>query len=492
MAHRVAALFLLSASVLPVPARGQTLDEMERPLLSPGQSALSADYGQFASEFFVAGVDFAPRSYFEPAHHVVLPVVGYGASRSLQWNVSGTYLVPTQTTYALFPGPGSTIDTRWLVKSLSPEGIVRRGNGLELHIAGVTARSRFDEASPTGNATAIAETFATDALQVRGIWLPRPDAESRIRRADLDGLLGPILGRHRAAIRWEGLWRRYRSTDVETDPLSGGSIADTVHSTDARLRLGAAYGIDRRTQLSGDVYWQPPVDVSELAVVRGLPNQVGDRVEDYSRRLSRVFGWRLDERWRVADRLEARVEAILERQSVTQRPQTPSAWTSDYHQGRLSAGATWRSRPRAAGAPLAADLSGLYRPLLEKRQLRLDADLRFLRGDTPTESGRVNSWRVDASLGVLQSVEGSVYVGKIDTGVQPFARRSTFGAGLRFRPSRWLDAYATLNYHPSTWMTQYPAFVLPQGSLFRAYQDLLNTTYDDDASFHIGVRLLVK
>jgi hypothetical protein len=136
-------------------------------------------------------------------------------------------------------------------------------------------------------------------------------------------------------------------------------------------------------------------------------------------------------------------------------------------------------------------VSGLYGSLLEKRQVRLGADFRFVRSDA-IDSGGFRFWRVDASMGLLSSLEGSVYFGALDSSAQFFERRSSLGASLRFRPSRWVGAYATLNYHPTAWMTEYPAFVLPQGSFARTYQDLLNTTYDGDASLHVGVRFILK
>ena len=47
MRFRLAALLLLSLTLFPSAGAAQTLDEVERPLLPKGKTAISAGYGQF-------------------------------------------------------------------------------------------------------------------------------------------------------------------------------------------------------------------------------------------------------------------------------------------------------------------------------------------------------------------------------------------------------------------------------------------------------------
>jgi hypothetical protein len=486
------AIALLVSTVLLSPrvTLAQTLDELQDPLLTKGQVTIHADDGQFSFERAVAGVGFQPYTYFEPPYHILLPTVSLGVSRKVQFNVSGTYLFPGLRSSATFPGAGSSID-HWLVKSLQAEVVVRPSDRMEIGVAYLTGRSRYDSAFPSGNGSTVVDTFTTNALQVRGVWLPQPDRESRPLRADLDGLTGPLLRRHRAKLEWNVLWRRYGSTDYESDPLDAGSyISDTVRSSDMRVRVGAGYSAAERLQVTSDVYWQPPFTVADPIFVHDV-FAGEDRVDDESRRLSDVFGWRLNTRWRPAVRVEAFAETTYEHESVLNGPATRSPGSDDFRQLRVSAGATWLSHSPAAGAPLAADLSGLYRPLLERNQLRLDAVLHFLRDCTNSIPTDEKLWRVGATLGVWSFMQANVYAGRFNLGDGLFEKGTSFGAGMRIRPAKSVEAYATLNYHPLTSIDRYPAFILPRGSFARSYLDFTDTTYDDDASIHIGIRLVL-
>lgn len=491
---RVAIALLVSTVLLsPRVTLAQTLDELQHPLLAKGQITVQADYGQFSFERAVAGVGFQPYTYFEPPDHIVLPTISLGISRKVQFNVSGTYLFPVLRSYATFPDSGSSIDSHWLVKSLQAEVVVRPSDRMEIGVAYLTGRSRYDSAFPSGNGSTVVDTFTTNALQVRGIWLPQPDRESRPLRADLDGLTGPMLRRHRAKFEWNMLWRRYGSTDYESDPLdAGGYISDTVRSSDMRVRVGAGYSAAGRLQVTSDVYWQPPFTVAEPIFVHDVfSGEVHDRVDDESRRLSDVFGWRVNTRWRPAARIEAFAETTYEHQSVLNGPATPSPSSDNFRQLRVSTGATWLSRSPAAGAPLEADLNGLYRPLLERNQLRLDAVLHLLRDHTNNVPADEKLWRVGAALGVWSFMQANVYAGRFDLGDGLLGKGTSFRAGVRIRPVTRVEAYATLNYHPLTSIDRYPAFILPRDSFARSYLDFTDTTYEDDASIHIGVRLVL-
>lgn len=176
-------------------------------------------------------------------------------------------------------------------------------------------RSSYRFSFPGGNGPRGDLAAATHLLAVNGLWLSQPD-ESRPRRADLDGLIGPLLRHRRTKVEWEGLWRRYDSTNT-TQEVIGPPASQQAASTDSRLRLGVGYGLLTQLELSGDGYWQPAFSAADA--IRSEAGGV-ERETDLSRRVFGVFGARVAARWRPVASPHAFGEATAENQSVTFRP----------------------------------------------------------------------------------------------------------------------------------------------------------------------------
>jgi hypothetical protein len=215
------------------------------------------------------------------------------------------------------------------------------------------------------------------------------------------------------------------------------------------------------------------------------------RVTDDSRRLSGSAGARLQARWRPAERIEVVEELTHEQFSVHGGADTPFPWTENDRLFQTSTGVTWLSRASGVGVPLQADLTGLYRPLLERDQLRLDAWLLYRRDASNDTRADATLWRLQAAVGALSSLEASFSAGRYGVRGGLFdSSRASFGGGLRWRPAKQLEAYGTLTYHPLSSIARYPSFILNRGSLFRTYFDLTDASYDGAASLHVGVRLI--
>lgn len=487
----VVALLLLSALLASPEATAQTLDELQHPLLAPGQVAVALDHNEFAFERHVIEIGTPPSSYFEPSYHALYPTIALGLAKSVQLTVDGTYLFPTLRSYELFSFPESRLDSHWLVKSLRTQMRVRPSDSVELGATYLVGRTRYDSSFPRGEGTSTNQSSHTDFLEVKGLWLSQPDRESRPRRADLDALGGPLLKRHRAKVDWEGLWRRYGSTQADDGPFVASSL-DHVRSTDVRLRLGVGYGLRSGLELSGDGYWQPAFTVASSVVESpGSPARTDDR----SRRLSAVSGARMSARWRPMARLEAFGETTWERQTVALGPDS-TASRRNYHQRRLTTGATWLSRSPNGSANLRADLNGLYHPLLEKHQMRLDAVLHLRRSgaDQVTADVEYTVWRAQAAVGIWSFLQAGVYAGRVHEGPAfrafPFQDATSLGSTVTLRPGRQVEGYASFNYHPMAFIDDYPTFNLSRGSLFQSFDDFTDTQYEDDASLHVGVRFV--
>lgn len=467
-------------------AAAQALDELQRPLLNKNQATVVADYGQFTLERGAVALGVGSYTYFEPAYKSLAPGVGFGISKRVQLTVSGAYLPPVERPYALFGDRTSTLDSRLMVRSLRAELLARPTDEVQVSVAYLGGSSRYTGNFPFGSGTSSADRQSTDMLQVRGIWLPQADAVNRPLRADLDGLTGPLLRRHRASLTWDALWRRYGRTANDHGPGSAAQVDYDSRSTDARVRAGAGFGITDRLQVATDGYWQPPFTVIDLTEVSGP--DVFEHTADDSVRFSGVFGWRADARWRLAPQLELFGGPKIERQSVRDAAETARGNT--FRQTGVDSGITWLARAPQSSVPWQADLSGLYRPLLDRHQLRLDAGVYVRRYDDAGWHAHSTIWRARATVGVFSTFQAGVYAGRFANGGDADERGNSLGADLRFRPTRRLEAYGTFDYYPLTSLERYPAFILNRGSFLRSFQDFTNTAYLDSASVHAGLRLV--
>lgn len=464
-------------------AHAQTLDELQRPLLEKNHATVDVDYGEFAFERGVSTVGQS-YTYFEPAYQSIVPRIGFGITKRIQFTVNGAYLPPVYRPYAIGGDRPSVLDSRLMVRSLRADLVMRPTDDAEISVAYLSGRSRYNASFPYGNGTASLEHQATEILQVRAIWLPRADEASRPLRADLDGLTRPLLRRHRSSITWDAVWRRHRGTVNERTPGYLGERDEDVRATDTRVGVGVGLGVTDRLQLTADGYWQPPFTMTDRVTV----SRSAMFENDYSVRFTDVSGWRAGVRWRPVQHVELFGSVKDERQFV--RLAFSELAGSTFRQTGMDAGLTWLSRAPHGAVPWQADVSGLHRPFLEKLQLRMDAVVTLRSYEDDDWHAHSIMWRARVTAGMLSSLQAAFYVGRfVDRGDTVEHGRS-LGAELRVRPTRRLEAYGTFDYHPRTWLDRYPAFILNRGS-YRSFRDFADTAYRDSASVHGGLRIVL-
>jgi len=332
-------------------------------------------------------------------------------------------------------------------------------------------------------------------VSVAGTWLAAAGSHNRPLRSDLDGLHHPLLGRRHSVIDWE-LMRRsydygYRSNgDYEYD------IKENVHSTDTRLRLGVRHGLTDRVQISGDGYWHPPfrmTGVSRVASTWWGTTTV--HTTDSSTRYQALFGWRLNGTWRVNQQGELFLEGTSEQQGVaTDTPSRPGPVETS-RTTTIRFGGTWLSRRSMRSVPLTADVAGLYHPLVEPRQIKVDGlvDRLGYRGDRFVPTAWL--WRVQATTGIWSSLQATVYGGMMFVDRSGPAtipdRYKSMGAELRLRPLARAEVFSSVHLHPAGVFNTYPVFILGRDDPYHAYHDFLSNDFGGDRAFHIGLRLVL-
>lgn len=466
----------------------QTLDELQGPLLPPGQVVVAVDHTSFALGRITVEFGRPPVTSVDPPFYTLTPSITIGLSKRAQVTVDGAYLIPTTRSYQIFDDPDSQRDESWGVISLRTQVRVRPSARMAIDTTYLRGRERFRFSSPRGLNPSADRAADAHILETKGLWLSQPD-ENRPRRADLDGLSGPLLRKRRTKVDWEGMWRRYDSTNASKEALLPPA-SEEARSTDLRLRLGVGYGVLEQLEVSGDGYWQPA-----FAVAESSRRQADPTATDYSRRVFDVFGARAAVRWRPTALLQAFGETTVERQAVTFRPESLGGFAERYRQRRLTAGLSFLSRSPRLGTDLRADLNGLYRPLLERNQLRLDALLHLRRsGSANAERFEEATWRVQGALGVSSFLQVGAYAGRFRysraSGPTLFPGGTSVGGTARLRLGRRVEGYASFDYYPTTFVDDYPAFNLPRGSRLFSFYDFTRNTFEDDASSHVGVRLL--
>lgn len=486
----VFALLMATSLMSPRAVTAQTLDELQGPLLAPGQVTVAVDHTSFAFERITVEFDRQPVTTFDPPFKTLIPVVTFGLPKGTQVTLDGTYLIPIVRSYQIFADPDSQRDESWGVMSLRTQIRVRPSARLAIDATYLRGRARFRFSSPRGINPSSDVKANTHILETKGLWLSQPD-ENRRRRADFDGLSGPLLRRRRTKVHWEGMWRRYDTTDASQHPLRPPGLEE-ARSTDLRLSLGVGYGLLEQLELSGDGYWQPAFTVADSFRFQTAGVPPGD--PDRSRRLFDLFGARMRVQWRPAERLHAFGEATAEHQGVTFKPGSPSGFIDRYRQRRLTTGLSWLSRSPRLGVDLRADLNGLYRPLLERHQMRLDAVLHRRRSSANAGGFEESTWRVQAGVGVTSFLQVGAYAGRFryerTSRVTLFPGGTSLGGTVKLRPTRNVEGYASFDYHPTAYIDDYPAFNLQRGSPLLSFYDFTRDAFEDSASLHVGVRLV--
>jgi hypothetical protein len=492
-------LLVLSIVVFaPAPAAAQTLDQLHHPLVSKGQVAVAADYDTYTIEHFahLAGdpVRLRELSTFEP-RYAVLPTFAAGLAPNVQFTLNGTYQFPTMYSEPTFGiGNWDYSHQETLVRTLSGNLLFRPRPNLELGGAAAFGQSRR-----TSNYARMRDVDALNiqssrstVVSVQGTWLSSARAMTNTVRADLDGLLHPLLQSHRWTIDGEATARWYRNDTTDSDEI--GSASDTGHgaSRDFRLRLGAAHAVTDRLQLAADAYWHPPFDRTQDFQLAGT----GIGLESYGwpQRFDKVLGGRLNGRWRPLRFLEAFATGAWEHQTVTYTP--PTSGTLNFRSSTLTAGATWLSRPPRRSEKLTADLSGLYHPILEPKQVRIDgfAYAQAYRTDDGLFNLDTRLYRVQATTGISPWLQASGYAGALLSknylSHGKFDRSGSYGGEVRLRVRTGAELYGTVEKNRAGFVDEYPMFVLASADNLGPSVDFLHPRFEGTFTAHLGVRFV--
>jgi hypothetical protein len=499
MKRTAAVLFSAIVSLAPQVLEAQTLDELQHPLLPKGKAAATAEYENYAVEH-VAG-DYASGltvTYFKP-QYVVFPQFRVGLARGLELRLDGTNQFPT-----LFSDPGFAAWTHGghalyttAIRSVAGTVLFRPVANVELRGFYLWGRSRDDlnYTSGSGPVTEIYEsqTGTTDVVSVAGTWVSAAGRNNRSLESNLDGLHHPLLARRHWRLDWELMHRWYDYGYHTSEPYI---IVEGMRSRDTRVWFGVGYGVSDRLQMHADGYWHPPfrlTDTSQSTSTWNGKTTVG--TADFSTRYAGVFGWRLNGTWRVNQRVEVFVEGTRERQGISPDTAFRSGPIETYRTTTTRFGGTWLSRRPKSTGPLAADLPGLYHPLVETKQIKVDGlvDHFGYRGDILAPG--VWLWRLQATTGLSSFLQasafgGAMYVERSGSAKLP-DRYSSLGANLTLRLKSCAEMFGTVNLHPAGFFNTYPLFILGRDDPYHAYHDFLSNDFGGDRTLHVGLRLVL-
>jgi hypothetical protein len=495
--RRIAVALLSSLVVLaPRPIAAQTLDELQHPLLTKGKAAVSADYDTYAIEHFAISLGEGEMTFFEP-QYVLLPAIAFGLGRNVQLRVVGSYQFPALFAYPMFE-PWQYIREKTVVKSLSGELLFRPRPNLELGGAYLFGRSTSTSnyaRSRTANALAT-EHFNSSVISIHGTWLPSARTVTRTVRSDLAGLHHPLLERHRWRIDGELMGRWYGHDFHDSDDVSPDFVADEIRSRDVRLRLGAAHGISDRIQVAADAYWHPPFRMTDTVQSLWSGDGTVPRTNSYAKRFQGVFGVRFDGRWRPVGRVEAFGMGTWQHQAVSRvAPPVPSP-AANCRTSTLTAGGTWLSRQPRRSETLTADVPGLYHPLVEPKQVKIDGFVYYQAYREPAAilALDVRVYRLQATTGIFSWLQASAYGGALLSkhymSGGNFERSGSYGGELKLRLKTGAELYGTLEQHRAGFVGRYPMFVPRIGDPLGSYVDFLNPDFEGTYTAHLGVRFV--
>lgn len=487
--------------MLCVYAQAQTLDEVLRPLLKTGQWDLSLDYKNFAFKYFSVSLDYGKANWYD-SQYILHPRLAFGLARNLQLTVTGAYQIPFA--YSMPESyPGDYWRETNTIRSLAARLQFRPAANMELSIFLQHGRAENDlhHAFRLGVDAHSVKRFAGDILILSGTWLSAADGESRPLRADLDGLNGPLLKKGRWRLEPEILIRRHEYKyrfryDVLPD------YGDTnIDSTDMRLRLAASFGLTDRAQVQADGYWQPRFRIRESGRSSIWWNGTEYyRESDTSRLFLNDWGGRCSLIWRPNPQKEVGIHfsRIQFKEDLTIVRYTHIIFQADL-------GTTWISKPRRSAIPLIADVSGIYHPLLDKKQSSLDFRIYYRSYRESSDPGsdwqdwaNMDFWhlRMRATYGLSNSLQFSGYYGVRFSrnwySDFKYEKDHTLGAELKWRLKKRAEIYAAFNYHPWSHLDAYPPFLLDISDSLDQHRDFLSNDFGEALNIKLGIKLIIN
>ncbi len=433
---------------------GQTLDDLRHPLLNERQVLFSARYDRVALEYEAISIVADDVSFAHP-YHILSPRMQIGLTPRLQLTLDGVWQMPLTFESPLIFGNSMNRDSNGILM-LSPRLTFRMSPQLEFSGAYLSGRSEFEGDLFDGGllSSRLLQTDTTHIVEVGGRWLPRRLPARETIQADFDGLDRPLLDRHGVQIEWWLTGRRTAST-LSDDSAYSGWFEDELSATEVRAGGGGTFGLTTQLELAADAYWQAP-----FTVTRAFSGALIASVRDGSLRFETGFGARGSARWRPARTIEFSGVAAREVLPVT----APGAPADRVENAVYAAGLSWLSRPPSRVEPLAADLTGLLRPLLERHQLRIDASVE---GRTARELAfnAVSTSLVQggAALGVTDTVQAA-FTAAVSESDPSFL---SFGGTLVVRVARRVDLRLSGRYHQLSLIDRYPTCALRHADIFR-------------------------
>ncbi|MDD5236822.1 MAG: hypothetical protein PHU91_04095 [Candidatus Omnitrophica bacterium] len=489
----LAVFFFLFSSGITLAA---TLDELNNPLLRKNEWRFDPEV-----EFNYLQDDARSHTFASTGEHSELnyysfslqPDAYYGISNNLQLSVTTNLILPYQYDYFTYLDTGATdayAKYRTDYANLITEELKWRPNqAWEFHFTPQQVFLKSDAhtlafTSSTGLNTKSRMSgyvFTTGAT-----WLsdPKPGNRTTNNRADLDGLVGSLLDKKQVEVNLDIMYSWLRqAANYSIEPVPAPIVADQTAAKDNTFSLSVNpdlnFGILDNLELDTGA----DVTIPKLAYgkthsyaysssVAGLVESVGTDKDyalcDYS--LFALLKHRVHpqlqlyvrgdydySRTRSEERTDTYLNGVL---SGT----TDGSSTTTYKTLSATLGLYWISKPKKQGRPLAPDLDGLKRPLLEKRQVRLDLSFKAWRNRfkySNSSSFQQNAFTINTQVtyGLVDTLQGYLScqittpnTEKIENGTSIYRYIDrlipVIGAGLTYRPNQSFEFFIQASVTP--------------------------------------------
>jgi hypothetical protein len=482
-------LLLALIATFAAPARAATLNELNGPLLNKGQWDLDAlTYTSYVTDKTRETSAGGPggKSDSDSTQVSLSPEASYGLTDKLTLLVRESYVIPYTVAYKhyLLPGgPDAYFKSKFLASNTLSSSLTWRPNDpWQFLFSGSGSYLGLDQerGSLTGSGSVLTQEQQNHntSLTAQATWLSKPKAGPRTanNRADLDGLLNPLLNRGQAeAVVGLNYSRNYAHPNGAL-LMSPASLLQNARTTAGQLVASPSfsYGILENLQAQAAANITIPNATSTLARSRSInTNSVG--VTTYSsartkyRTLAEYFP-SLTLTHRLTPQLQWYMNGSYSYSKTGQRGYTvnentgavsPNSAVSGYERASVGAAADWISAPRSEGRPLASDLDGLERPLLERGQFKAEVSYstgkqRFWTAGMPAQPGQTSSvYYSELSYGVRDALQAFAslqlepgYSDKSSFYKYTYPAVKTYGAGLTWRPRQTFQVVAETSVTP--------------------------------------------
>lgn len=490
----LALILLLSVSG---PVLATTLDELNNPLLNKGQWRFDGeaeyDYAKTQSRSDDALV---PAGSYNAATETNIysfsPDISYGLTDKIQLSLNTAWMLPYRYGYTVYTPAGPTDyahNKSWYNAQWSENITWRPSQSWEFYLTPTQAIGK-DDSHDIDLATGLEDRSRTRNISygaTTGLtWLsnPQPGNKTSHNRADLDGLINPLLNKKQVRVSLPITYQHGSSTDRGDTDLGPG---DVTNWNKTRTRLNSlivtpavSYGIMDRLQADISFEYQIPKLGTYHMIGQSYDESGGNadyRLIHYRSRTQSAYSPNI----RLTHRFNQNLQWYIsgDYQYSKGHANTDYFWYRNgpiffemHNEGTFvrdtvttGLGLTLISSPKREGRPLASDLDGLKNPLLEKRQIRLDLSCdyqrqRYLASDT--YSYRYDNYILESTLtyGILDKLQGYLsaevqphysfpvtQLATTESNIYPLGY--LFGAGLTYRPNQRFELYIQASISPN-------------------------------------------